>query len=100
MEHNHLTIILGIIVIFSRCILLYTASCMQYVTRKSYLSSVVICLLSARGRRIDMMISLGDNMECPLENFILVSATCGALTHTIILKKETSKLMKQELSTT
>lgn len=99
MEHNHLTIILGIIVIFSRCILSYTASCMRYDTRKSYLSSVVICLLSAGGRRIDMMISLGDNMECPLENFILVSATCGAL-HTVILKKETSKLMKQELSTT
>lgn len=87
MEHNHLTIILGIIVIFSRCILLYNASCMQYDTRKSYLSSVVICLLSARGRRIDMMVSLGDNMECPLENFLLVSATPGALTHTIIKKK-------------
>lgn len=53
MEHNHLTIILGIIVIFSCCISLHTASCMGYDTRKSYFSSLVICLLSARGRRID-----------------------------------------------
>lgn len=52
MAHNHLTVILGIIVIFSRCILLYTASRMGYDTKKCYLSSVVIYLLSARGRRI------------------------------------------------
>lgn len=49
----NLTIIVGFIVIFSHCILLYTASCMGCDTRKGYLSSVVIYLLSARGGRID-----------------------------------------------
>lgn len=44
---------LGIIVIFSHCILLYTGSFMGCDTRKGYLSSVVIYLLSARGGRID-----------------------------------------------
>lgn len=44
MEHNHLTIILGIMVIFSHCVLLCTASYMEYDTRKSCLSSVVIYL--------------------------------------------------------
>lgn len=43
-----------------------------------------------------------DNMECPLENFLLVSATYGTLTHIFKKKKkkEASKLMKPEWLTT